>query len=213
MKTLLNACAVSLLALTQFAWAAPSEAVRTIQNQWAEAMYHTTGDTKEAELEKLANQSRNLVAIHAQDADAYVWEGIILASYAGAKGGLGALSLVKEAKSALEKAIELNPDAMNGSAYTSLGSLYYQVPGWPLGFGDDEQAEKLLKKGLSINPTGIDPNYFYGDFLYRQKRYDEAQKVLETALKAAPREGRALADEGRRGEINKLLEEVKHHKS
>ena len=48
------------------------------------------------------------------------------------------------------------------------GFPYYQVPGWPVGFGDDEKAEQLLKQALAINPTGIDPNFFYGDFLLDQ---------------------------------------------
>ncbi|MBV2263899.1 MAG: tetratricopeptide repeat protein, partial [Thauera sp.] len=97
---------------------------------------------------------------------------------------------------------------LDGSAYTSLGGLYYQVPGWPLGFGDDAQAEKLLKQALAINPGGIDPNYFYGDFLSRQKRYAEARTALEKALAAPDRPGRESADAGRRAEARRLLEQV-----
>ena len=48
---------------------------------------------------------------------------------------------------------------MDGAAYTSLGALYYQVPGWPLGFGDDAAARTMLRKGLAIDPDGIDANY------------------------------------------------------
>ena len=36
-----------------------------------------------------------------------------------------------------------------GSAYTSLGTLYFKVPGWPVGFGDEEKAEELLRKALA----------------------------------------------------------------
>ena len=102
----------------------------------------------------------------------------------------------------------LDPRALDGSAYTSLGSLYYQVPGWPVSFGDDAQAEKLLKQALAINPGGIDPNYFYGDFLSRQKRYVEARTALEKALAASDRPGRENADAGRRAEARRLLEQV-----
>jgi predicted Zn-dependent peptidase len=95
--------------------------------------------------------------------------------------------------------------ALSGSAYTSLGSLYYQVPGWPLGFGDDAKARELLDTALALNPDGIDPNYFLGDYLYRQRDYDGARKALEHALKAPARPDRPLADEGRRAEIKDLL--------
>ena len=130
---------------------------------------------------------------------------IIAASLAGAKGGLGALTLAKDAKAALERALELDAKALSGSAYTSLGSLYYQVLGWPIGFGNDAKARELLDKALALNPDGIDPNYFLGDFLYRQRDYDGARKALERALKAPARPDRPLGDEGRRAEIKELL--------
>ncbi len=142
-------------------------------------------------------------------AELHVWNGIVLSTWAGAKGGLGALDLVKQAKAEFERAIEIDPRALDGSAYTSLGSLYYQVPGWPIGFGDDAKAEALLKKALTLNPDGIDPNYFYGDFLQRQKRYAEARVALERALAAPDRPGRATADAGRRAETRQLLERVR----
>ncbi|MCQ8897707.1 hypothetical protein NQT62_14795 [Limnobacter humi] len=204
--------ALGLMAMTSLAWAMPSEAVRNLQSDWAEAMYHQKDDAKEKALEKLSDTARGVVASNPKDPDAYIWEGIVLGSYAGAKGGLGALGLVKEAKAAFEKAITMDARALDGSALTSLGSLYYQVPGWPLGFGNDEKAEEFLKKGLAINPTGIDPNYFYGDFLYRKGRYNEAEAALTKALAAPARPGRELADEGRRGEIQALLVKVKAKK-
>ncbi|HEX4855590.1 MAG TPA: hypothetical protein VFV28_02185 [Limnobacter sp.] len=209
MRKTLNSVVLSLLTLTQMAWAAPSEEVQRLQNEWAQAMYQDTGKNRENHLGKLADQSRAVVAENPKDADALIWEGIVLASYAGNVGGLGALSLVKEAKLALERAIALNPKALDGSAYTSLGSLYYQVPGWPLGFGDDRKAEEFLKLGLSINPNGIDPNYFYGDFLFRQNRLDEAEAALKKAQRAPARPGRESADEGRQKEVAALLAKIK----
>ena len=82
------------------------------------------------------------------------------------------------------------------------------MPGWPVGFGDDDKAETLLTKALAINPDGIDANYFYGDFLLREKRYNEAEQYLRKAQQAAPRPGRALADAGRQKEIAAALAKV-----
>ena len=118
------------------------------------------------------------------------------------------MSLVKESKALLEKVIDSAPKTLDGSAYTSLGSLYYKVPGWPIGFGDDEVAEKMLKKALEINPDGIDPNYFYGDFLAEDGRRSEAIKYLTKAQQAAPRPDRPIADQGRQQEIAQRLESL-----
>ncbi|WP_434339991.1 hypothetical protein [Motilimonas cestriensis] len=58
---------------------------------------------------------------------------------------------------------------------------------------------------MQLNPNGIDSNFFYGDFLIQQKKKQEAKKVLQQALKAAPRPGREVADKGRKDEIYRLL--------
>ena len=104
--------------------------------------------------------------------------------------------------------IKKDPEVLDGSAFTSLGSLYYKVPGWPIGFGDDDKAEEMLKKALAINPTGIDPNYFYGDFLAQDGRQSEAIVYLKKAQQAAPRSQRPLADKGRQQEIANKLKEL-----
>jgi Tfp pilus assembly protein PilF len=83
------------------------------------------------------------------------------------------------------------------------------VPGWPIGFGDDDKAEALLRKALEVNPDGIDPNYFYAEFLYEQGEYAEALEHLDRAAKAPARPGRERADQGRRAEIAALTAKVK----
>ena len=201
---LLSAVSLPGLALTD----SGQQSLQLLQSRWAEINYQLPAAQREAEFAKLAAEADTLVRSNPQDAELHIWRGIILSTYAGAKGGLGALELVKQSKASLERALALDPKALHGSAYTSLGALYYQVPGWPIGFGDDEQAEKLLKQALQLNPNGIDPNYFYGDFLFRQKRYSEAKLALEKAQAATARPGREVADRGRQAEIAALLAKV-----
>ena len=92
-----------------------------------------------------------------------------------------------------------------GSALTSLGVLFHKVPGWPIGFCSDKKAEKLLKKALKINPNGIDPNYFYGEYLYDERDSNTSRKPLLLAQQATPRPDRPIADEYRQKEIAKIL--------
>jgi len=115
----------------------------------------------------------------------------------------------QEAKRLLEESLKLDEKALNGSAYTSLATLYAKVPGWPVGFGDKERAEEYFKKALAINPDGIDPNFFYGEYLADRGRTGAALTYLEKALKAPPRPGREVADSGRRQEIQALLAKVR----
>ena len=181
------------------------EIAQPLQKQWEVIKYRTEAAQREKAMEQLAEKSREVVKQYPQDPEALVWSAIVISSYAGEKGGLGALGLAKEAKALLEQAEAINPDVLNGSVYTSLGSLYYQVPGWPLGFGDDEKAAKYLKKALAINPDGIDSNFFWGDYLIEEGRYEEAVQALKKALEAPARPGREIADAGRREEVKEKL--------
>jgi tetratricopeptide (TPR) repeat protein len=176
-----------------------------IQQQWASAKYQQTGDQQEQTFAELVKTAQAAAKANPNDARYLIWEGIIRATYAGSVGGLDALDEVETAKDLFEQALKQDEKALDGSAYTSLGSLYYQVPGWPLGFGSDKKAREYLLKGLAVNPDGIDSNYFYGDFLLQQKEYKKAVAVLEKALLAAPRSGREDADAGRRQEIELAL--------
>lgn len=179
-----------------------------IQQRWAEIQYQLPEDEKEKAFETLAGKTEAFVASYPERAEPLIWQGIVLSTYAGAKGGLGALGLVKDARKSLEAAIAIDPGALEGSAYTSLGSLYYQVPGWPLAFGDDDKARMYLQKALELNPEGIDPNYFFGDFLREQDKPERARIYLQKVLSAPDRPGRELADSGRRKEAQRLLDQL-----
>jgi len=182
----------------------------SIQQAWAKVNYETpAGDAREQAFDQLEKRAEKFTQQNPGRAEALIWEAIVESSYAGAKGGLGALGLCKEARGNLEAALKINPNALDGSAYTSLGTLYYKVPGFPIGFGDHDKARKLLSKALEINPNGIDPNYFYGEFLFEEGQYAQALQYLDKAAKAPPRPGREAADKGRHAEITALTAKVK----
>lgn len=183
--------------------------IADLQQRWAVANYELRDKPRVAALEMLVQDAEAVTERYPQRAEGWIWSGIVRSTLAGAKGGLGALGIAKAAKRDLERAIELAPAALQGSAYTSLGTLYSKVPGWPIGFGNEKKADTLLRQALQINPDGIDANYFYGEFLYEKDRRAEAETYLERARKAPPRPGRELADNGRQQEIADLLAKVR----
>lgn len=201
----------ALLLAAPLSWAldpAATQRLTDIQQRWAQIQYRTPEAQRAAAFEKLAADSQRFTQESPQAAEAWIWNGIVTSSWAGAAGGLGALGKAKDARASLEKAMALDPNALQGSAYTSLGALYDRVPGWPIGFGDSDKAAEMLHKALQLNPNGIDPLYFWGDHLFREKRYGEARVALQQALQAPARPGREVADQGRRAEIDALLKEI-----
>lgn len=182
-----------------------AQAVTKMQKDWAKINYQSVAGSKKDAFEELVDKANVFTIEYPNDAGVWIWNGIINSSYAGARGGLGALKYAKQARFSLENALELDDEALAGSAYTSLGTLYSKVPGWPAGFGSKKKAAQMLQKALEINPKGIDSNYFYGDYLIDRKQYSDAQRYLEAAQSAAPRAGRDIADRGRQEEIKAAL--------
>ena len=206
MKKLLLTLALLPLAT----WSAPvDDAVAELQRDWEVIRYQTPSAEREKRFEMLSGKAHKVVEAYPGRSEPLIWQGIIVSSLAGEKGGIGALGLVKQAKADYEQALQIDPKALDGSAYNSLGVLYYKVPGWPLGFGDKVKAKELLQKALAINPQGIDPNYFYGEYLVETKQSGEAVAYLERALQAPSRPGRQVADASRREEMRALLAKIK----
>ena len=203
---------VSLL-MAGFFSAAPvfaemTDEVISVQKQWAEINYRVEHDDQEARYQTLLSECEQLTAHDQASVESVIWCGIVRSTYAGYTDGLGALKYAKMAKADFERALKLDGEALNGSAYTSLGTLYSKVPGWPIAFGSDKKAKEMLLKGVELNPTGIDSNYFYAEFLYEQGEKDAALQYLDKAKLATPRPGREIADQGRQAEIEVLQKEI-----
>ena len=201
----------SLIAISNVSFSSETmQEVLAIQKQWALIKYQFEPDAQSAAYEKLLAETDALVEAYPYEAEPLVWSAIVYSSYAGAVGGLQsitkALPAVKKARSLLLQAEGTDSRALDGSVMTTLGALYYQVPGWPLGFGDKQKAREYLEKAVDMSINGLDANYFYGDYLVDRKQYNEAISALEKALSAPPVPGRPVADHGRRQEILELLE-------
>ena len=178
---------------------------------WAHLNYEIKDPHVEAsEAQKLAARADDLARQYPVRAEPLAWEALILLSEADARHNMHSLELARSAKRLLERAAKLDPDALGpGSIYANLGSLYAQLPGFPLSFGDAGKARTYFDKAVAANPTGLDANYFYGDFLYRQGDHAKAVQVLEKALSAPVRPGRELADRGRKWEASVLLAKIR----
>ena len=185
------------------------DAVTDLQHGWARAYYQVPEKQKEAVFKELASKSHGITVANPGRVEPMIWEAIILSSYAKFSGGLTALNKAKAARDLLLAAEKENPDALDGSIYTSLGSLYYKVPGWPIGFGDKKRAREYLARAVRLHPESIDANYFYGDFLIEQGEHAKAVEYLEKALAAPVRVGREDADQGRRAEVRQAMDKAK----
>ncbi len=191
--------------------AMPHEAAMTvelhrIEVEWARITYQVGDrDAQYREMRSLAGVVAELVKRYPGRAEPLIWQGIVTSSEAEYAGLVSALGFAEEARDLFERAGRIDYRAVDGAVPTSLGALYYLVPGFPFGFGDDDKARQYLEQGVQIAPNGLHANYYYGDFLYRQGEYGKAAAVLRHALEAPADPRQPVADAGRRAEIRAVL--------
>lgn len=195
-----------LFAATAAVAQTPDPTLFSLMQRWGNVEYQMQGDARMKAFEDLANEADALARNQPDNAHVLTAQGVVLASYAKAKGGLGALDLAKRARTALEKAIAIDPQGENGSAYVTLGALYQHAPGWPIAFGDSDKARELLQKAVGIRPDGIDTNFYYAQYLEDEGEHAEALEYARRAVAGQARADRS-SDEALRRQAERWLAE------
>lgn len=205
-RLLIAAALGSTLALAPLAAAAYDGELFSLKNRWEHTVTDMPANQRESTLRSLASEAEKIADQHPNEAEVLIWQGIVLASYARERGGLGALGTAGDARDVLERAIKIDPQGGNGSAYVTLGALYDRAPGRPLGFGNSNTAERMFQRALEIRPDGIDVNYYYAAFLKEQGNTQAAREHAQRAVDGAARDNRQASDEALRRDAQALLQ-------
>jgi tetratricopeptide (TPR) repeat protein len=204
---------VALLLLTAQCFAEDlSSSVQAIETEWASIYYKIPKNKQETAYDALLAKTDQFAEQFPKSPDLLFWQAVIMATNAELQDGFTALKGIHKARDLLLEAIKINPQTANGSAYVTLGTLYYMAPKWPIAFGDTERAEKMFKAALKINPASIDANYFYGDFLLANNQPKVAQQYFEKALSSPTRKEQAFADNKLKDEVKLALANTKNRK-
>ncbi|MGZ8158922.1 MAG: tetratricopeptide repeat protein [Methylobacter sp.] len=188
------------------------DSLKSIEAEWASIYYSTPKSKQGAAYVQLLEKTANLARQYPSAAEPIFWQAVVKATYADHQDAFSALNAIHEARDLLIKAININPKAMNGSAYVTLGTLYYMVPKWPISFGDDDAAKQMLETALKINPDGIDANYFYGEFLMLHNKPNDALIYFERATAAPARTDQLYADNQLKAEAKLALKNTQKRK-
>lgn len=203
-----------MMLMTGQAWADEvMDKVSALRLEWATANYQVADKAKEDTFKALVSKAETLTQAYPDRAEPKIWEAIIRAGYAGAMGGVSsmfnAMPQMEKGRDLLLEAEKIDPTALNGSVYTTLGSFYYMVPGGFIGFGDDDKALAYLNRALQVAPDDMDANYFMGDFLLEEKKYKDARPYFEKVLMLPDVADRPVYSKGRKAEAQAKLEKLK----
>jgi tetratricopeptide (TPR) repeat protein len=186
-----------------------SPEVHRLQTKWEAIKFGVPeGDEQTKQMNALGEEADSVAAHFPGMPEALIWDGIITSERASIASTFYALGFAKRARDILEQAYNMDPAKLDAGATTSLGVLYYRVPGFPIGFGDKAKARRLLEQAVKLAPNGLDAWYFYGDFLYTQNEFPKAAEVFQHALKIPAHPDRPLWDKNRRLVIEELLAKI-----
>ncbi len=109
-------------------------------------------------------------------------------AYVGLADTLGMLQDQKEAVSAIETALRLDPDLAEAHAALGFSKMFRD---W-----DWKNAEKALGRAIELNPGYPSARQWYSTLLSVQGRFGEAGREMERALEIHPTSQNFLADRG-----------------
>ncbi len=118
------------------------------------------------------------VAAHPKKAEIVYYYGVIGLCYLDFHR-MKALFIVNDLLRAFVLAQKLDPLIDDGGPDRSLGILYHELPGWPLGKGDRKKALQHLQAAVLIAPTRAANRVTLAKLMVEFKRYEEGWKHIE----------------------------------
>jgi tetratricopeptide (TPR) repeat protein len=164
------------------------------------------GDPRVKAFAAVRQHAADLAKQYPQRPEPLVFEAWALIDQSIAVNGLSSLGLLKQARQKLEAALAI--DANNGAANSTLGSLYFNVPKWPLSFGDKKKGRAYSQKAIAIDPTSGWQNLDYAKCLFKDEDYSGAVKHATITLQAPTRAG-SKRDANMRTEAAALIGKAK----
>ncbi len=148
---------------------------------WLTYGHYIPDNTSEEKLNRFKTGSKiakKAIKIDRSNADAYFYYVANEASLAKSKGVFGSFFLVKRLKKNIAKTLELDPN--HTEAIAMKGAVLNAIPG--IMGGNLEEAEKLIRKALILDPHLTSTKIFLAKNLFKQKQYEEAAEVLNEVL-------------------------------
>lgn len=124
------------------------------------------------------NLAVSAVAAHPQKAEVVYYYATIGLCYLDFHR-MKALFIINDLLRAFQIAQKLDPLIDDAGPDRSLGILYHELPGWPMGKGDKKKALQHLEASVRIAPTRAANRVTLAKLMAEFKRYDEGWKHIE----------------------------------
>jgi tetratricopeptide (TPR) repeat protein len=176
----------------------------------ARAAYHVADaappEEKTRGFERAIQHAERAVALRPNGVEGHFWLGGSWGKYAETKGGLKAWRLTKKVRSEMETVLKLRPDYEDGAAFLALGELDRRLPG--LFGGSKKRARSYLEQGVRTAPDNLELKLQLAILDADEGRREEARRLLQEILAAPADPARPRADHEVREEARQKLMEM-----
>jgi hypothetical protein len=163
-------------------------------------------EERQTGFERAVRYGERAVARAPARVEGHFWLGAAWGKYAESRGGLKAWKLTRKLRAEMEAVLKIQADYAHGAAYLALGELDRRLPG--LFGGSKRRARAYLEEGVKVAPQNLDLKLQLAELHADEGRKDDARRLLEEIL-AAPRDPqRAGADHEVRRSARRKLEEL-----
>jgi len=143
---------------------------------------HEDRDAGRRTLERGVAAGKQAATLQPQRPEGHFWGAANMGALAESYGLRQGLRYRGQIKEALERALEIDPAFLDGSADRALGRWYHMVPG--LFGGSETKSEAYLRKSLTYNPNSILSRFFLAETLFARDKDAEALDELRTVIAA-----------------------------
>lgn len=187
-------------------------ALERIRHEWATVVFGVAPEKRAPALETLSEMARGVAGRYPDSAQPIAWEGIVLASYADARGPVFGYFAAQRSRDLLLEAGRREPSSLAGFGFAALAGLYWNAAPWPLSFGDRSVARAYLAQAGATAPDTVEAHLRLAELHLDQGDTGGAARSAQRALAATGR--RDPGDEvspGERRNLVRLLAQTEGH--
>ena len=150
--------------------------------------YSSSDKEKEVYFKAGVDIGKEAVKQSPNDVAAQLWWAANMGAHGVVRGIMSSLFYLKDLEKSGKKAVDLDETYFHGAPLRLLGRFYHQVPGFPIGPGDNKKALKMLERAVELGPEFYMNHVYLADVLISRYKKADAKKLLNKVIEAEPAE-------------------------
>ncbi len=166
----------------------------------------STKDARRAAAQRAMELSRTTVKLDEKRVEGHFYLAVALGTLADVERGLSAFGRIREMRTVLLRAIELDEKFDEAGPHRTLGQLLLEAPTEPISVGNTKVAAKHIQRAAELSPDYPENQYVLALLLRSKRDTKGAAEAAQKVLDAKPWKGKEDEDAKWKAAAKKLVE-------